>query len=164
MYESETKNDLKNEIKEILHILGIEETLHYVIEEFRKAKSTRVPSAQAKARSDYLDLVLGKLPEIAESQRGGTRSKFYPESSHLISEASTMDKTELPEVVDVDKEEEEEPFWDWQAKQLAYLKLPVFYQTTMRSFSTERNKKKKQRVIEIKDDESSEDDKMNRSA
>ena len=38
MYESETKNDLKNEIKEFLHILGIEETLHYVIEEFRKAK------------------------------------------------------------------------------------------------------------------------------
>ena len=38
MYESETKNDLKNEIKEILHILGIEETLHYRIEESRKAK------------------------------------------------------------------------------------------------------------------------------
>ena len=38
MYESETKNDLKNEIKEILHILGIEEDLHYFIHEFRRAK------------------------------------------------------------------------------------------------------------------------------
>ena len=38
MYESETKNDLKNEIKEILHILGIEEILHYYIIERRMPK------------------------------------------------------------------------------------------------------------------------------
>ena len=38
MYESETKNDLKKEIKEILHILGIEEILHYYIIERRMPK------------------------------------------------------------------------------------------------------------------------------
>jgi hypothetical protein len=74
-----------------------------MFEEFRKAKSTRVPSAQNKSRDNYLDLVLGKLPEIAESHRG-TKNKFFP--SQKNSEASTMDKTEdkieIPEVVDVD--------------------------------------------------------------
>ena len=102
-----------------------------MFEEFRKVKSTRVPSAQNKTREDYLDLVLGKLPEIAESQRG-TANKFFP--SQKNSEASTMDKTEdktdLPEVVDVETEnkkgDEEEDFWVWQAKQEAWRKIPIF--------------------------------------
>jgi len=79
---------------------------------------------------------------------------------------STADKSDLDssklEVNDVDneKKKEEEDYWEWQAKQLAYLKLPVFRQTPlaqMRSFSTEktelRRQKQKRRVIDITHDE-----------
>ena len=91
----------------------------------------RVPSAQAKQREEHLDLVLGKLPEIPESQRG-VRSKYI--SSHAQSNVSTADKSDLSgskqEVNEVEnkgeKEGEEEDYWEWQEKQLAYLKLPVF--------------------------------------
>lgn len=71
-----------------------------------------------------------------------------------ISDFSTQDRTDLDtskqlEVEDVDDENkenkkpvEEEDFWEWQAKQLAYLKLPVFStpRQQLRSFSTERKK------------------------
>jgi len=68
-----------------------------------------------------------------------------------ISDFSTQDRTDLDtskqlEVEDVDDEnkkpQEEEDFWEWQAKQLAYLKLPVFStpRQQLRSFSTDRKK------------------------
>jgi len=152
-------------------------TFNYIteqmFEEFRQVRE-RVPSAQAtKAREDYLDLILGKLPEIPESQRG-IRNKFYVSQKMIMSDASTADGTDLIssnklEVEDVDsenkKEEEEEDYWQWQAKQIALLKLPIVYQVPkdqMRSFSTERRNKRR-RVINITRDESPNEDKMNKT-
>jgi len=46
-----------------------------------------------KKREEYLDLVLGKLPDICESQRGGKGMKEV--ISDMESEASTAYKTEV---------------------------------------------------------------------
>jgi hypothetical protein len=110
---------------------------------------------------------------IAESQRG-TANKFFP--SQKNSEASTMDKTEekadLPEVVNVDtpenkKEDEEEDFWVWQAKQEAWRKVPIFKGTPkgeLRSFSCERSAARRRLRPIVKKASGTNEDKMNMTA
>jgi len=62
------------------------------------------------------------------------RSKYISHAHSKQSNVSTADKSDLScsklEIYEIEnnckKEEEEEDYWEWQAKQLAYLKLPVF--------------------------------------
>lgn len=132
---------------------------------------------------------MGKLPEIrtTESARGtGSRNKgkhVERESERGISSLSTAYKTELsvqtkPLVDDVDVEKKSEkadetPFWEWQAKQLDYLNLPVFHappKSAQRAFSTDRSKKAKavrlasDYIDSDEDDQSEQISKMNKSA
>lgn len=67
-----------------------------MFEEIKNPK--RLPSAQeTKKRLDYLDLVLGKLPEVGSQRNSGSRNGKKGIAKALIddSEASTAYKTEL---------------------------------------------------------------------
>jgi len=79
-----------------------------------------------------------------------------------------MDKTDLPEVVDVDaenkKEIEEEDYWVWQGKVEARGRLPIMQgHPDKRSFSTDKTAKKRRHIPVIKHSESSDEDKMNKT-
>jgi len=78
---------------------------------------------------------LGKLPEIPRSQRGTPRNKFskYVRSIRDSDDSTTaFTVSNKPVVIEVDAESKKEKiddddYWGWQAKELEYLKLPVFH-------------------------------------